>query len=124
MPTICYEGVSVMPQITEICQGDYKSSVCTLHAQAIPEFNLPINSSVNTIIETMKVIIVSQNQRIIDLESKVSVNNTTVTPLTLAQLNVAYPLASLGLEVQCLAISTIYKKTLTSWISQSITIVV
>lgn len=72
MLTVCYSGVSIMPQITEICNGEYKSSLCVLHAQAIPDFNLPINSSLNTIIETMKTIIVSQNLRTTNLETEIA----------------------------------------------------
>ena len=72
MSTVCYEGVSMPQQITEICKGIYTSDVCTLHAQAMPDFNLPINSSLNTIIETMKTIIVSQNLRTTNLETEIA----------------------------------------------------
>ena len=72
MSTTCYEGVSIIQPILEICNGEYKSDVCVLHAQAIPDFNLPINSSLNTIIETMKTIIVSQNLRTTNLETEIA----------------------------------------------------
>ena len=72
MPTVCYEGVNIPAPLTEVCNGEYKSDVCVLHAQAFPDFNLPINSSLNTIIETMKTIIVSQNLRTTNLETEIA----------------------------------------------------
>ena len=71
MSTVCYSGVNI--PITEIhpCNGTNYNDVCVLHAQALPDFNLPINSSLNTIIETMKTIIVSQNLRTTNLETEI-----------------------------------------------------
>lgn len=124
MPTECYNGVNIPQKIISPCKnGDYLDDNCTLHAQAIPDFNIVANTPINEIIEKFKTIIISQNARTINLESKTAVSNVTRAPLTLLQLNTQYPLATIGFEVQCLAISTIYKKTLTGWSSQSITTV-
>jgi hypothetical protein len=73
MSTDCYEGINIPLQITEICNGDYKSDICVLHSQAIPDFNLLPNTSINIIIETFKTIILSQNQRLLSLENDVQI---------------------------------------------------
>jgi hypothetical protein len=124
MSTICYSGVEIPTPISEVCQNNYTSTKCILHLDAPIILNLPAQSSVYDIITKQNTILVSQNQRIIDLESKASVNNITVAPLGLAQLNTTYPLAGIGFEVQCLLISIIYKKTITGWVSQMIAQVV
>lgn len=52
-----------------------------------------------------------------------TVTNTTATALSLATLNSTYPSASIGFKVQCsdVAVLKIYEKTLTGWVSYTIT---
>lgn len=69
MGTCPNNGVNIPPSQTEPCKGVYTSDNCVLHEQALVEFNLPADSSVNTIIETMYTAIVSMQQRITALEN-------------------------------------------------------
>jgi hypothetical protein len=55
-----------------------------------------------------------------------TVTNTTSSALSLATLNSAYPLATIGFKVQCsnVAVLKIYEKASIGWVSYSITNVV
>lgn len=66
---ICVNGIEIPEPIVEPCRGDYKSDVCFLHEQALVELGLPVNSSVNLIIQTMYSAIVSMQSRITELET-------------------------------------------------------
>lgn len=66
---VCINGVEVPEPIIEECGGVYKSDVCIIHPEALVELSLPINSSVNIIIQTMYTAIVSMQARITELEN-------------------------------------------------------
>lgn len=128
MPTNCFStGVTIPLPIVDPCGGVLKSDACSIHAQAIPDLNIPANSTVNAVIEAMKIALISQNLTIQGLQAVLSnppINNTTATPLTLLQLNTAYPLATIGFKVQCLTILKVYEKSATGWFSYSIIAVI
>lgn len=67
--SICPTGVNVPTPTTEICNGKYTSTECTLHPNALTEFSLAADSSVYDIIEVYKNAIISLTQRVTDLES-------------------------------------------------------
>ena len=62
---------------------------------------------------------------IVNLVANTTVSNSTAVALSLAALNAAYPSAMIGFKVQCAnpAVLKIYEKTLTGWVSYTITIV-
>lgn len=71
MGTCPNNGVNIPPSQTEPCSGKYYDDNCVIHPQALTEFNLPPDSSVNTIIEAYKTSIANMQQRLSDLESGV-----------------------------------------------------
>ena len=127
MSTVCYSGVDIPQNLSlEPCGGDYKSSKCILHPDAISLFNLIPSSSVYDIIIAQNLAIKS-NRDLIDAVNNVAQVNTTTVALTLAQLTVQYPTAIVGAKVKCENIilgKLMYEKTLTSWISYAINTVI
>jgi hypothetical protein len=65
----CPQGISIPQSLEEPCNSKYTSSQCTLHPNALTEFNLNADSSVYDIIEAYKNAIISLTQRVTDLES-------------------------------------------------------
>ena len=123
MLTTCQSGVNIPPQISEPCLGDYKSSKCVLHPDALPILDLPASSPIYNIIIAQNLAILS-NRILINAVNNIAEVNTTVTPLSLAQLTIAYPTAIVGAKVKAENINLMYEKTLTGWISYSINTVV
>lgn len=116
MATNCNTGVSIPVLLTPECGGDFKSTKCSLHPDAIPLFNFPIGTSNYDIIIAQNLAIKS-NRDLIDAVNNVAQVNTTLVPLTLAQLTIAYPTAIVGAKVIAQNINLMYQKTLTGWIS-------
>lgn len=127
MSTVCYSGVDIPQNLSlEPCGGEYKSSKCTLHPDAIPLFNLIAGSSLYDIIIAQNLAIQS-NRNLIDAVNNITQVNTTTTALTLAQLTAQYPTAIVGAKVKCENIilgKLMYEKTLTGWISYTINTVI
>lgn len=65
----CNNGVNIPAPTTEICNGKYTNDSCTIHPEALVELSIPVNSSVNLIIQTMYTAIVSMQARITELEN-------------------------------------------------------
>jgi hypothetical protein len=61
----CISNVVIPTPIIELCAGDYKSTQCVLHPDAIPILDLPANSSVYDIIIKQNLAIQS-NKAILD----------------------------------------------------------
>ena len=123
MPTVCPTGVNIPTLLTPECGGDFKSTKCSLHPDAIPLFNFPIGTSNYDIIIAQNLAIKS-NRDLIDTVNNVAQVNPTIVALTLAQLIIAYPTAIVGKKVIAQNINQMYEKTLTGWISHTINTVI
>jgi hypothetical protein len=124
--TTCNKGVDIPILLVPECGGDFKSTKCSLHPDALPILNLPTNTSNYDIIIAQNLAIQS-NRNLIDAVNNVAQVNTTTVALTLAQLTVQYPTAIVGAKVKCENIilgKLMYEKTLTGWISYTINTVI
>lgn len=65
----CTNNVVIPAPLVEPCLGKYTDDSCAVHPEALVELGIPVNSSVNTIIQTMYTAIISMQQRLTDLET-------------------------------------------------------
>ena len=67
MSVICNNGTSIPEPLVEECQGIYTSDNCIVHPESISVLNLPINSSVNTIITAFTTALMYKEEQIQEL---------------------------------------------------------
>ncbi len=68
MSTNCYNGTSLPTPLQENCDGVYTSDECAVHPAAIVYLNLPINSSLYTIVNTIVLSLMSKDNEIAALQ--------------------------------------------------------
>jgi hypothetical protein len=122
----CSTGITIPILNENPCPLGQISTECVLNPTPIPYFNFLANTKQSLINDGLTQSLADARTRIASLETVITnptVNNVTVLPLTLAQLNTQYPLATIGFEVQCVGVLKIYKKSLTGWIEISVTTV-
>ena len=71
MKNNCYTGVEVPNLITEPCEGCYSSDLCTIHENSIPYLELPVNSSVKSIIDKMVLALKQKDIQILELSESI-----------------------------------------------------
>jgi hypothetical protein len=125
MSNDCSTGIVIPTLPNDTCPTGRISTECVLNSSPITYLSTPANEKQSVINDKLVLSLADARNRIQFLESQnLNVDNTTLTPLTLIQLNTLYPTALLGFEVQCVTISTIYKKTTLGWVSHAITNVI
>jgi len=72
MSNNCYSGISAQDKVEEPCNGEYTSDVCIIHPQAIPYLDLPVNSSLNTIISTFVLALQRKDEQIAELQALIN----------------------------------------------------
>lgn len=71
MSTECLTGTNI-PTLSEApCDGIYLSDSCVVHAGAITALSLPINSSLETVINTLVLAIIYKQEQILDLQAQI-----------------------------------------------------
>lgn len=60
----CNTGTNVPILETELCNGEYIEDNCVIHPESLVYLNLPINSSVNTIISKLILSLTAKDQQI------------------------------------------------------------
>ena len=126
MEKICNTGVSIPILLTPECGGNYESTRCIAHPDAIPALSKPSGTTLYDIIVAQNLALQS-NRNLIDAISNIPQINTTTVALTLSDLTTQYPTAVVGTRVKCENIilgKLMYEKTLTGWISYTINTVV
>lgn len=68
---LCPQNITTPDRIAETCDGIYTSDNCITHPEAITELNLPINSSVNSIVKALVLAILYKEEQIQDLTARV-----------------------------------------------------
>lgn len=81
MINLCPNGINIPELLEETCGGCYTKDNCVIHPQSITELNLPVNSSVNTIVIALVTALVYKEQQISELTQLVSDLTTRVETL-------------------------------------------
>lgn len=82
MEVTCPQGATMPQLITEICNGKYTSTICTLHQNALPYFALPANTSTSVIINTLVSALQVQRQLIDTANSTIGAQAGIIADLT------------------------------------------
>ncbi len=71
MSIICQDNTDLPEFASEECDGVYTQSMCIIHPTALPYLNLPVNSSVFTIINTFILALEYKDEVISALEARI-----------------------------------------------------
>ena len=71
MNIICNGGVDIPQLSEENCEGVYISSQCIINPNAITALNLPVNSSLNTIINALVLGLIYKEEQITSLQAQI-----------------------------------------------------
>ena len=72
----CNNNIDIPTPQTEVCGGVYTSDQCIVHADAIIYLSLPINSSINTIINNMVLALMYKDEQIASLIARIEILET------------------------------------------------
>jgi hypothetical protein len=72
MTNTCYEGTVVPEQIIEPCNGVYTKTDCIVYESAITYLELPANTSLTQIINSMILSLQSKDTLISDLQNQIN----------------------------------------------------
>ena len=79
----CKTGISIPQLIGAPCpQGLFTDDKCVVHSESLVALNLPVNSSLNTIVTALALAIQYKETQIQDLQDQINTQNILITNLT------------------------------------------
>lgn len=72
----CLIDINIPTLPEEICDGVYTSDACIIHSGAISYLTLPINSSINTVINALVLALIYKDEQINSLTARVVILET------------------------------------------------
>ncbi len=81
MSTTCNTGSNIPTLSVENCNGEYTSTECIVNEAALPYLNLPVNSFLSTILNTLVLANQHKDELITGLDERIAALEETVLDL-------------------------------------------